>query len=166
MRRRGAQTRWLVVAGLALAALTACSGSDTPVKDPSPGATQQLGPDEFARELFELTNEERVDAGVAKLEWSDCVAAAAAPRAEVAATTQKLEHEVLVASCHQGAMAGENLSRLDGSPRQVVDAWMASEGHHANLVREDFVISGIACAPVEASAMYACSQLFEGAEQG
>lgn len=146
-RVRGAVlARWLVVATFAVATLAACSdgGEASPQASPiatQPSATQppniseSFSPDQFARDLFDLTNDERADAGLTELGWSDCVAAAAAPRAAVAASEQQLEHEVLVATCRHGAMAGENLSRNDYTPREVVDAWMGSPGHKANLLR-------------------------------
>ncbi|WP_430868328.1 CAP domain-containing protein [Demequina aurantiaca] len=147
--------------GVAVATLFGGSGGREVEPSPEPSA-RALSPDGFARELFDLTNAEREGQGVAPLEWSDCVAAAAAPRALVAANAATLGHEVLVASCHLAATAGENLSRSDRAPAQVVEAWMGSAGHRANLVNEEFLIAGVVCVRVADTTELACAQLFEG----
>lgn len=144
-----------VAAGMVAAAVLAMSMTAC-----APAAP--VGVDELAREMFDLTNAERVEAGLAPLEWSDCLADKAVERAAPFADDPDLAHEPLVATCHERAMAGENLSRTDLPAADVVNKWMGSPGHRDNILRPEFVIAGIAC--VEGpDGVRACAHLFEGA---
>lgn len=156
----------LVAAALAL---TACqrSGTTEPVDW---GSTS-----DYAQELFTSTNEQRTQAGLTPLTWSDCLATKALPRAQATLPEDALRHQALFATCNVGATAGENLTRGPYPPDNVVERWMGSEGHRANILDPDFTIIGIACVAMsftdptreaqagEDKAGYACSQLFEGA---
>ncbi|SEJ41142.1 CAP domain-containing protein [Demequina mangrovi] len=125
-------------------------------------------PDELAQEMFDLANEERVAQGVEPVEWSDCLEEKAADRAEPFIDDPDLEHETLMSSCHEGAKAGENLARSNLSAAEVVEAWMNSAGHRANLLDADFTIGAVTCVLAdpgpegEDSGMRACSFLYEG----
>ena len=46
---------------------------------------------------------------------------------------------------------GENIAAGYGSVQQTVDAWMASDGHCANLMNASFTQYGLACARNDAS---------------
>lgn len=148
--RAGRAAAVVAVAATVGAVVTACA----------PAAP--VGVDALAREMFTLTNAERVEAGLAPLEWSDCLADKAVERAAPFADDPDLAHEPLVATCHERAMAGENLSRTDLPAADVVNKWMGSPGHRDNILRPEFVIAGIAC--VEGpDGVRACAHLFEGA---
>ncbi|WP_169748119.1 CAP domain-containing protein [Demequina rhizosphaerae] len=131
-------------------------------------STPPTPPAELARELFDLSNEQRVAEGLDALVWNDCLAEKAADRAAPFVDEPDLEHEVLVSTCHEGAKAGENLSRTDLSAAEVVDLWMGSAGHRANILDPDFSIGAVACVAASPnpdgadSGVRACSQLFEG----
>src|SRR5690554_3813695 len=92
--------------------------------DPEP--TPLPEPTEYAQQLFDGANAERTKAGLAELEWSECLVEPAIERAEVAADGDNLIHEVLVLDCADGAKAGENLSRSDESADSIVQQWMDS----------------------------------------
>ncbi|WP_228374570.1 CAP domain-containing protein [Demequina rhizosphaerae] len=145
----------LIAAVAAAASLAGCTSVPTP-------------PDELAQEMFDLSNEQRVENGIAPVEWSDCLADKAAERAAPFADEPDLEHDVLVSTCHEGAKAGENLSRTDLPAADVVDLWMGSAGHRANILDGEFAIGAVACVEAEPepdggdSGVRACSQLFEG----
>lgn len=160
----------LTTATLTLAAtLAACTPATT--SEPVEWGT----PTDYANELFESTNEQRAQQGLTELVWSDCLETKALPRAQATLTEQSLSHEALYATCNTGAAAGENLTRGPYPPDNVVERWMGSEGHRANIVDPDFTIIGIACVAMsftdptreaqagEEKAGYACSQLFEEA---
>ena len=152
---RAAAAAARVAAGMVAAAVLAMSM--TACAAPAP-----MSVDALAREMFTLTNAERVEAGLAPLEWSDCLADKAGERAAPFADDPDLAHEPLVATCHERAMAGENLSRTDLPAADVVNKWMGSPGHRDNILRPEFVIAGIAC--VEGpDGVRACAHLFEGA---
>lgn len=42
--------------------------------------------------------------------------------------------------------AGENIAAGQGSVQQVMDGWMASDGHCANIMNASYVDVGVACA--------------------
>ncbi|WP_169746547.1 CAP domain-containing protein [Demequina phytophila] len=138
------------------AVLAGCSAGPTP-------------PDELARSLFDIANDARVEAKLEPLKWNECLAQKAAERAEPFAGDADLEHDVLVSTCHEGAKAGENLSRTDVSAEAVVELWMGSAGHRANILDPEFTIGAVACVEADPlpdgsdSGMRACSELFEGA---
>lgn len=155
-----------VGAVLVAGALAGCGG----------GPTRELGsPEAFAKALFLRTNDARVADGLPEYVWNDCLARKALPRATAIVPQETLTHEGLFASCLSDQVrAGENLSRSDRYAAEVVDAWLGSAGHRANLLDAGFLESGIACVPVSAVdptraarsgedvAAMACSQLFEG----
>jgi uncharacterized protein YkwD len=161
--------------GIAIVVLAGCSSAD-PSESIVNSVPAQLGsPDDFAHTLFDLVNAQRESAGVAPLEWSDCLADEAQPRAEHVLGEDILSHEPLAATCTERVKAGENLSRTWRSADEVVGLWMDSAGHKQNILDPDFVTSGIACVPysyADPSVVaqgddpvggMACSQLFEGA---
>ena len=74
----------LAVASAAMA-LAAC----TDARDPDPTDLGQ--PDQYANQLFDGVNEQRTAANLEPLEWSDCLATKAQPRAQQAASADTLE---------------------------------------------------------------------------
>ena len=58
------------------------------------------------------------------------------------------------------SVAGENLSRATVPPEDVVDTWMGSAGHRANILDPDFTQLGVACVADGDAAL--CSQVFLG----
>ncbi|WP_169747740.1 CAP domain-containing protein [Demequina subtropica] len=127
-----------------------------------------VAPDQLAQEMFDLANDERVAQGLAPVDWSDCLETKAETRAEPFVEDADLVHDVLVSSCHEGAKAGENLSRSDRPAAEVVEAWMGSAGHRANILDPDFVIGAVACVEADSgpdgedTGVRACSLLYEG----
>lgn len=165
------------IAAVAVAALLAgCGATGDPGDPPAPTVPAELGtPAEYARALFDESNARRVAEGeLPPLEWSDCLAAAAAPRAAATIGVPELTHQTLVATCTPGVTAGENLTRNAFDPDWVVGLWWDSPAHHANIVNPAFVTSGIGCVAMsfedpsraavggEPVSGMACSQLFEG----
>ena len=94
-------------------------------------------------------------------------------RATRALPKSVLGHEPLTFSC-KPSWAGENLARHYGTPQQMFDAWMASSGHRANILRPEFTSIGIGCVAYSKSNLqrfatrtsdiggYLCSQVFLG----
>jgi uncharacterized protein YkwD len=167
---------WLreVVAMLATAmALSACGGAPPePTATPSPTTLPDAAV--YAQALFTDTNSARGDAGVPLLTWSECAADLALPRALHTLPEGTLTHEPLLPSCEDFTYMGENLSRADFTPAQVMDAWLDSPGHRQNLLDPDFTEVGIGCVAYDAvnpsvpatgpSSVggMACSQVFLG----
>ena len=140
-----------VVATLAATAVLSACGGPAPVVAPTPSPTTLPEAASFARSLFDQTNTARSDAGLPPLEWSTCAADLALPRALHTLPEVSLSHEPLLPSCESFTYLGENLSRANYAPAQVMAAWLDSPGHRKNLLDPDFAEAGIGCVPYEAS---------------
>lgn len=118
---------------------------------------------DYAQQLFNDVNEQRANADLDDVTWNDCLADKAAPRAQTASTQDVLEHEPIQATCTDGNETGENLSKGNFTPQEIVDKWMNSAGHQANILNTNFVDAGVACVPLPNNEPgYACSLIFEG----
>lgn len=106
-------------------------------------------PDEdgFARDLFDLTNEFRVENGRRPLEWDDKLALAAQGHADDMADKNYFSHtqpdgdtlrDRLLDEGYRFSRAGENIARGQDSPEEVMQAWENSAGHRANLLNPNF----------------------------
>ena len=76
------------------------------------------------------------------------------PRAHARELTPVIE------ACGLSGPAAENLSRAAADPQAVVDAWLASPGHRANLLDPTLTEVGVSCV-LDADRML-CSQVFLG----
>lgn len=130
---------------------------------PDTGATDQPGvqepgvetPDEdtvnpYVTRILELVNEERAKAGLTALELDTDITAAANVRA--VEIKQSFSHtrpngtSFSTALKEQGVSyrgSGENIAWGQKSPEQVMDGWMNSEGHRANILNANFKNIGI-----------------------
>lgn len=121
----------------------------------------------YAAQLLAATNAARAEEGVPALEESECAVEAARERA-TALVGAPLEHALLdgvVSTCAPaGGTAAENLSRAAADPGAVVEAWMGSSGHRANVLDATMTAVGIACVPdaSEGEGGVVCSQVFLG----
>lgn len=104
----------------------------------------------FARECFDLINQERTKNGVSKLKWDDTIAEACEIRAEE--LQEKFSHtrpdgeSCFTAFDEVGIdlkAKGENIAEGYLTPKTVVKAWMNSKGHRANILNKTFKISAI-----------------------
>jgi uncharacterized protein YkwD len=139
------------------------SGGTPSTPDALAGWSADEAPDAYARRLLGATNEARADEGVAALAWSDCAARVAADRASALVGAAELEHAPLddaMVACDVD-LAAENLSRGAAGPREVVDAWLGSAGHRANLLDPTLAEVGIGCAR-EPGGELTCAQVFLG----
>jgi uncharacterized protein YkwD len=140
-----------LVAPLVLFLLTGCTGTESAPPDPTA----------YAASLTDATNAARADEGLPPLDPSPCARDAAATRAAALAGAD-LTHapmDAVLTGCDVGA-AGENLSRSTLPADAVVDAWLGSAGHRANLLDGTWTHMGVAC--VADSDALLCSQVFLG----
>ena len=111
----------------------------------SMGATGGSYDTDWAKTVLSLVNEERAANGLGALEWSGSLAKAAKTRAA----------EIVVKWSHtrpdgsdwwtvSDLTYGENLAYGQTSPSEVVEAWMNSAGHKANILG-DYSTLGVAC---------------------
>lgn len=148
-----------------------------PEPEPGPDAPQEEDP--FAaftqdqrdtmNEVLELVNKARADAGLAALELDPALCGAAQVRAKECVGTFSHTRpdgtKYKTAISEAGVVSnytGENVATGHTSAKQVVDAWMKSEGHKANILNTKFTKLGVGFEPNTGNRYrgYAWSQLF------
>lgn len=121
--------------------------SSTATDDNSSSETSNLS--EYEARVIELVNQERAKNGLAALSTNDKVQAAAEIRAkeqvQVFSHTRPNGSSCFTALDEVGATysrAGENIAMGQKTPEQVVEAWMNSAGHRANILSPNFKYIG------------------------
>jgi uncharacterized protein YkwD len=101
----------------------------------------------FEREVIELTNAYRAEHGRAPLAANAALSAAAEDWSGEMARGDFFRHSdvarQVAAFGYDAAGYGENIAAGQRSPEAVVDAWIASPGHRANLLRDGFEDIGV-----------------------
>ena len=115
-------------------------------KDADDASNQSLH--EVAQQVLALVNEERRKVGVAPLTLSAELQSAAAIRAEE--ITQKFSHTRPDGTNFQTILpnsryyiAGENIAAGNSTAAKVVQQWMNSPGHRANILRSEYTELGV-----------------------
>ena len=120
---------------------------------------------DFASQVVELVNAERAKYGLSALTVDAKVQQAALVRAKESA--QSFSHTRPNGSSFSTALteagvsyrrAGENIAYGQRTPQQVMNAWMNSSGHRANILNEDFTTIGVGYTVINGTAYWA--QLF------
>lgn len=145
-----------------LAVLAACSGPAAPDRPPTaeespapPASAPPVTLSAVAAEVVDLTNAERTRAGMPALRADARLTEAARLHAEQVAAAGRLEHVLpdaryprledrLAAAGYRWQAAGENLAFGQRTAAAVVDAWMQSPGHRANILHTSFTEIGVA----------------------
>ena len=133
-----------------------------------PDAPEEDGSDSsFASEVVRLVNAERAKNGLSALTVDAKAQAAAQVRAQELAKsfshTRPDGSRFSTALTQAGASyrsAGENIAYGQQSPAAVMEAWMNSSGHRANILGSQF--SAIGVGAVEINGRYYWTQLFIG----
>ncbi|MBR3036521.1 MAG: hypothetical protein IKI54_04440 [Lachnospiraceae bacterium] len=106
----------------------------------------------YSQAVLDLVNAERAKEGLSPLALDPAAGSAAQVRARE--TVDLFEHvrpngtQCFTALDEAGAtyrMAGENIACGQPTPEAVVDAWMHSEGHRANIMKPEFTHMGLGC---------------------
>ena len=104
---------------------------------------QQASAAAFETETANLTNNERQMNGLHRLAWNDLLLASARGHSVDMATNNYFSHTGLDGRSHADRMsdagyswnyAAENIAAGQTSPTEVVNAWMNSPGHRANIL--------------------------------
>lgn len=154
-------------------AAPAAAGSSAPTS-PAPTATvSTCGLPDFQAELLQRVNAARA-AGAScgargsfpaapALAWHDALAAAASAHSNDMVTKNFFSHtgssgssagDRLTAAGYPWRAYGENIAAGYGTVQRVVDGWMASEGHCANIMNASLREIGVACVPGTAGTTY------------
>ena len=117
----------------------------------------------YAAEVLELVNKEREANGLEALTLTKGLTDGAMIRA--AETTLSFSHtrpngERCFTAFEWTSAAGENIAYGQTSPKQVMDGWMNSSGHRANILNASFTTIGIGC--FEYNGRLYWSQAFSG----
>lgn len=117
--------------------------------DNRPGTDQETD-QSFVKQVVHLVNEERAKAGLSALAMTDELNTAALTRAKE--TTSSFSHTrpngssfstVLSEAGIKYRGSGENIAWGQKTPEAVVNAWMNSEGHRANILNKNFTSIGV-----------------------
>ena len=126
-------------------------GNDQPDTDKpetsEPDAEENLS---FAKQVVNLVNEERAKAGVSALVLDETLASAAMVRATEIETSfshtrpdGRSFSTVLSDMGIQYRRSGENIAWGQQSPKAVMEDWMNSKGHRANILNPNFTKIGV-----------------------
>lgn len=150
MKRRPAS--WILI----LLLLAACGGGGTPtavvpVGDPGE-QTPPPSPSGFEDQVLALVNAVRADNDLAPLAWHAPVAEVARAHSEDMAVRDFFDHvnpdgldpgdRIAAAGIHNSGW-GENIAAGYFSPESVMDAWMNSPGHRANILSPNWTHLGV-----------------------
>ncbi len=120
----------------------------------------------FEQEVLDLVNKERASYGLSALQADSRVQAAAKVRAnEILKSfshTRPDGRAFSTALNESGAKysgAGENIAKGQRTPEEVVNAWMNSAGHRANILNSKYKYIGVGCVK-SGSSSYAWTQIF------
>lgn len=107
---------------------------------------------DYAYQVFEIVNEERADNNRDELYWDDELAACAQERAEE--LVERFSHTrpdgtscftILKENDISYNAAGENIAYGQSGPEAVMNSWMNSSGHKANILSTKFGAIGVGC---------------------
>ena len=107
---------------------------------------------EFEKKVVELTNAEREKQGLAPLELDVELSKVAKDKSKDMQQNNYFSHnspthgspfDMMKKYGIQYNAAGENIAQGQQSPEEVVNAWMNSEGHRANIMNENFTHIGV-----------------------
>jgi len=164
-RRRswGARLRDAAVLSLVAGVLAAAAGCEGPSSEILAGTAGSdnayicfvpLEADEWAARVIELVNDERARDGKPPVSANAVLTRIAEDYACEMIEGDFFDHVSPITGSTVGSRAlqygyyfrkvGENLAGGQASPEQVMSEWMASDGHRANILDEDFVDIGVA----------------------
>ncbi|WP_227793263.1 CAP domain-containing protein [Paenibacillus guangzhouensis] len=111
------------------------------------------GDTSFAAQVVDLVNQERAKAGLQPLSTDSRLAAMALDKAKDMYTNNYFDHQSPTYGSPFDMMkqyniafgyAGENIAKGQTTPQQVMNDWMNSSGHRANILNANFTHIGVA----------------------
>ncbi len=138
-----------------------------PKPEPKPTEKPEDTSEKYAEEVLRLVNKERKAAGLEALELDETLTEAANVRAEE--ITKQFSHTrpdgssaftVLQEYEYSYMAAGENIAAGQPDPESVVESWMNSEGHRANILSGQFKKLGVGYCKIANEYQHYWVQLF------
>jgi len=120
--------------------------------EPSTESEQISDLSQYEQEVVELTNRERTNAGLEPLNVDLELSRVAQEKSRDMAVNNYFDHnspvygspfEMIQAYAINYRAAGENIAKGQRSPQEVVQAWMNSPGHRANILNGSFTHIGV-----------------------
>lgn len=126
----------------------------TQTPKPTPTAAPTSAPSQtelsYAEQVVQLVNEERAKAGLSKLTINTTAASAALTRAKETVTsfshTRPSGKSFSTALTEAGVSyrgCGENIAYGQKTPQEVMNGWMNSSGHRANILNANYTSIGV-----------------------
>jgi len=124
----------------------------TPPTTTKPSTTTTSDVNAFEQEVVKLTNAERTKAGLAPFQTDDKLMAAAREKSQDMQSKNYFSHtsptfgspfDRMKALGISYKSAGENIAQGQRTPQEVVQAWMDSPGHRANILNGSFTHIGV-----------------------
>lgn len=144
-----------LVAGVLLAVAVAVGRSlDDPKKDDPPAEKAEFKLTEDEQAVLDATNAERKKEKLEPLTADPKLTEAARSHAANMAKQGKLDHTLddktfedrAKAAGYKYSELGENIAHDQPTPKDVVEAWMKSEGHRKNILNADYTHIGVGVA--------------------
>lgn len=107
----------------------------------------------FAQQVANLVNNERAKAGLKPLRVDSALSAMALDKAKDMYNSNYFDHtspnygspfDMMRKYGIQYSYAGENIAKGQRSPQEVMNAWMNSAGHRANILNSHYTVIGVA----------------------
>jgi uncharacterized protein YkwD len=99
----------------------------------------------LGKEAFDIVNQNRINNGLSALTWDDSLYNSAKVRsAEASISWSHTRPDGSHWSTVSSGLHGENLAKGYDTAQAAVDAWMASQGHKANILRSEFTRGAVA----------------------
>ncbi len=149
--------------------------------DENPGETPDETPDQapgadieklsYEQQVLALVNQERAKQGLSALSWSDELTAVARAHSKDMAARGFFSHtnpdgqspfDRMKAAGISYRTAGENIAAGQRTPQEVVNAWMNSEGHRANILNASYTRLGVGYASGSGAYSTYWTQCFAG----
>jgi uncharacterized protein YkwD len=137
------------------------SPSTTPIHtSTAPTTCSPTSSSAFASEIIQLINQQRAAQGIPLLNSQTQLTGAAQAHSSDMACNQFFSHtsptggtlfDRLAAAGYSYSWAGENIAAGYTTPAAVVEGWMDSEGHRANILNENFTQIGVGYASWDGS---------------
>ncbi|WP_432703026.1 CAP domain-containing protein [Lysinibacillus sphaericus] len=128
------------------------NNTTTPPPTTSNPTTTTSDVNAFEQEVVKLTNTERTKAGLKALQTDDKLMAAAREKSQDMQSKKYFSHTSPTFGSPFDRMkalgityksAGENIAQGQRSPQEVVQAWMDSPGHRANILNANYTHIGV-----------------------
>ena len=111
-----------------------------------------MSSNKFDREILQLVNNERTDAGLAPLSINSQLDRAANLHTDEMVQADKMQHQLpgeaslgdrVSATGYDWTRVAENIAAGAKTPEAVVDGWMNSSGHRKNILNPNYTHLGV-----------------------